>query len=268
MIILADVNQIKQNPNPMKNAFFFLFLIFSCAQQAKEGTASVDPYGHIQDEQVKLILKRAIDKAGGYEAWSTVKSIKYTKHNMLFLEDSTVEVDNIQRHEYDMQPEFSARISWNKDGVNHLVNYSSRGAQKFENDSLTTKDPSQDVMSAMYVLGMPFKLLDAGTYLKYNGPVILPNGKDADEITATYSPEEHENHSTQDVWYYYFDVNDGSFYGAMVYHAPTYAYIDNMAFVENTPVKFHAHRKSYRSDSVRNIKFLRAEFWYSDYEVE
>lgn len=253
----------------MKNLVLFsLMVFFSCTQQKQQEYIASDPYANIQDDQVRAILRKAIDKAGGYDKWSAIKTIKYTKHNMLFLEDSTVEVDNIQRHEYVMQPEFSARISWNKDGVDHLINYNTQGAQKLENDSLTSEDPSQAVMSAMYVLGMPFKLLDAGTYLNYNGKVVLGNGNEADEIKATYSPEEHENHSIQDVWYYYFDVNDGSFYGAMVYHAPTYAYIENLDFHENTPVKFHAHRKSYRSDSVRNIKFLRAEFWYSDYEVE
>ena len=242
--------------------------LLACNQPSKEKQAEApDHYAHIEDQQVKSILKRAIDKAGGIEKWKSIKTINYTKHNMLFLEDSTVEVDNIQRHEYTMQPQFSARISWNKDGTDHLITYSPEGAKKFENDSLTEQDPTQTVMSAIYVLGMPFKLLDAGTYLKHNGRVTLEDGKEADEIRATYSPEEHENHSTQDVWYYYFDVEDGTFYGAMVYHAPTYAYIQNLDFVDYTPVKFHAHRKSYRSDSARNIKFLRAEFWYSDYDV-
>ncbi len=253
----------------MKNlTLFSLLVLLSCTQQKKQEYVPPGPFTHLQDDQVRSILERAIDKAGGYGAWSSIKTIKYTKHNMLFLEDSTVEVDNIQRHEYVMQPEFRAKISWSQDGVDHLINYSSQGAEKLENGSKTSEDPSQTVMSAMYVLGMPFKLLDAGTYLKYLGQVTLANGKVADEIKATYSPEEHENHSTQDVWYYYFDSNDGSFYGAMVYHAPTYAFIENLEFHESTPVKFHAHRKSYRSDSVRNFKFLRAEFWYSDYVVE
>ena len=244
-------------------------IIFSCSpsRQTQENVEAPDPYGHVVDDQIKTILKRAIDKAGGIEKWRSLKSIKYTKHNMLFLEDSTVEVDNVQRHEYTMLPEFEATITWTKEGVDHKIVYGPEGASQYRNDSITGNDPSQTVMSAIYVLGMPFKLLDAGTYLQYKGKVTLEGGNIADEIKATYSPEDHDNHSTQDEWYYYFG-DDGSFYGAMVYHAPTYAYIQNLEFDRSTPIQFHKHRKSYRSDSVRNIKFLRAEFWYSDYSVE
>ncbi len=238
------------------------------SEQSSQQSAPPDAYAHIQDENVKSILKRAIDKAGGYEKWQAIKSIKYTKHNMLFLEDGTTEVDNIQRHEYIMRPEFEVRITWEKDGINHRIDYGPGRASKYENEELTDSDPSATVMSAIYVLGMPYKLLDAGTNLTHMGVVTLENGAQADEIRATYNPAEHDNHSTQDVWYYYFDVNDGRFYGALVHHPPTYAYIQNLEFDQTTPVQFHAHRKSWRSDSARNIKFLRAEFWYSDYEVE
>ena len=140
--------------------------------------------------------------------------------------------------------------------------------KKLENGQLMDQDPTESVMSAIYVLGMPFKLLDAGATLEFTQTVTLESGKQADEIKATYNPEAHQNHSTTDVWYYYFDHQDGTFYGAMVHHPPTYAYIQNLDFHEHAGLKFHAHRKSYRSDSLRNIKYLRAEFWYSDYQVE
>ena len=246
-------------------------LLSGCSQTPKtnaEAPEIPDAYGHITDDNIKSILKRAIDKAGGIEQWSSIKTIKYTKHNMLFLEDGSTEVDNVQRHEYVMQPAFEATITWEKDSVSHRIEYGPGVARKIENGKTTEADPSATVMSAIYVLGMPYKLLDAGTVLTHKGVVELDSGKRADEIMATYDPGEHDNHSTQDEWYYYFDVEDGTFYGAMVYHAPTYAYIQNLAFDTSSPVQFHAHRKSYRSDSARNIQFLRAEFWYSDYEVE
>jgi len=243
-------------------------MLSSCTTEEQPAKATVDPYAHIQDASLRTILKRAIDQAGGYQKWSAIKEINYTKHNMLFLEDSAVEVDNIQRHQYVMQPDFEATITWAKDSVSHRIYYTPQRAQQFANDSLIANDPSETVMSAIYVLGMPFKLLDAGTHLEHTQTVVLESGKEADEIKATYDPTTYDNHSTQDVWYYYFDKYDGTFYGAMVYHPPTYAYIQNLAFEEHNGIKFHAHRKSYRSDSLRNIKFLRAEFWYSGYEVK
>ncbi|MEL7002112.1 MAG: DUF6503 family protein [Bacteroidota bacterium] len=243
---------------------FFTF----CTSQRERTHVKQDEYSHIADNQVRQILMKAIDKAGGIEAWQNLKTIEYTKHSILFLEDSTVEVDHVQRHKYTMQPEFGAMISWTMGEERHLITYTSTTAQKFVNDTLVNEDPSQSVMSAIYVLGMPFKLLDPGTTLEYVGEVRLESGEMAKSIKATYDPNSHDNHSTQDEWYYYFAPDDGSFLGAMVYHPPTYAYIRNLEFDHTTPIQFHKHRKSYRSDSARNIKFLRAEFWYSDYEIE
>ena len=121
-------------------------------------------------------------------------------------------------------------------------------------------------MSAFYVLGMPFKLKDPGTFLSYEGTVDF-NGKTADVVKAAYSPEDFENHSTTDLWWYYFDTVDGAFLRCMVYHPPTYARIENIAFREVEGMKFQKRRMSYRCDSLGNKQFLRAEFWYEDYAI-
>ena len=98
----------------MKNAavLFTLLTIISCTTQTQPESIPPPPYPyeHITDEKVRTILKRAIDKAGGFAQWKAIKTIKYTKHNMLFLEDGSVEVNNVQRHEYVMKPQFSALI--------------------------------------------------------------------------------------------------------------------------------------------------------------
>ncbi|MEM9338531.1 MAG: hypothetical protein AAGA66_07360 [Bacteroidota bacterium] len=105
-------------------------------------------------------------------------------------------------------------------------------------------------MSALYVSGMPFKLLDESTSLQYDGKVALASGVQAAVIKATYHPGKHANHSTQDAWCYYFDADDGQFYGSLVHHPPTYAYIENMEVDTTTHMQFPKHRKSYRSDSA------------------
>ncbi len=250
--------------------YLVVLLLISCGKTQNENVQKFNPYGHIKDEKVKTILKRAIDKAGGIDSWNSINTLSYTKHSVLLLEDSTVESDVVQRHEYKMKPSFEASISWTQDGEDHAIFYSAEDVMKTVNGEETEAEKqslTETVMSAIYVLGMPFKLLDAGAYLTYSGTIVTEMGREADVIKATYDPAEHENHSTSDEWYYYFDVTDGTFLGCMVYHAPTYAYIQNLEFDETSIVKLHAHRKSYRSDSARNIQFLRAEFRYSDYEV-
>ena len=252
----------------MKRIVFILLFIsslFNCKRQEK--LSGIDYYAHISNDTIKAILKKSIDKAGGYNQWDNLVKVRYTKRSKLLLEDGTIEYDRTQLHEYTMQPTFSAVITWKEGGVNHKVIYNDSVSHKYENDVLTSHNPEKSVMSAIYVLGMPYKLLDKGTYLKYNGKVTLETGAVVDEMVATYDPAAFENHSTADVWYYYFG-EDGTFHGAMVHHPPTYAYIQNLEFDRTTALQWHKHRKSYRSDSARNIQYLRAEFWYSDYKIE
>ncbi len=61
---------------------------------------------------------------------------------------------------------------------------------------------------------MPCKLFDASPNLTHMGEVTMENGSQAEEIRATYNPVGHDNRSTQEIWCYYFDKNDSTFYGA------------------------------------------------------
>ncbi|MEM9341404.1 MAG: DUF6503 family protein, partial [Bacteroidota bacterium] len=146
--------------------------------------------------------------------------------------------------------------------------HSDSASLKFLNDSLVDRGSKvrESAFSALYVLGMPFKLKDPGTILSYEGKKEI-NGKTVDVINASYSPKEHDNHSTSDLWWYYFDELNGAFLGCMVYHPPTYALIENIAFHEIEGMMFQKRRKSYRCDSLGNKQFLRAEFWYDDFEL-
>lgn len=258
----------------MKNIFrvLLLSLLAACTQTKQETPAAppkVDPYAHISDGKIKEILKAAIDVSGTIDVWRDLKEIRYQKHSVLYLSDGSEESNVIQQHVYRMSPEFEADITWEVDDDRHYLQYTSQAAKKFVNDTLQEANEEslrQSVMSAIYVLGMPFKLLDEGVMLTYEGITDF-EGFQAHAIEARYSSDENKNHSTDDLWWYYFDVQNSSFLGAMVYHAPTYAMIRNLEFDQSTPIKFHKHRKSYRTDSSRNIEYLRAQFWYDKYEV-
>ena len=249
-------------------AFFLLIALISCHPSKEQEADKPDYYSHITDNKVREVLKKAIGHAGGIAAWYQLKKIRYTKHSKLYHSDSTIEIEHIKRHEYTMQPEFGGTISWMDDQNDHLVRFIRDNAEKFVNDSLVGQYPIEAVMSALYTLGMPFKLLDPGVVLQHKGQRKLPSGEIATVIQATYNPKAYSDHSTQDEWHYFFGPESGRFLGAIVHHPPTYAYIQNVEYDHTTPLVFNKYRKSYRTDSLGNIKFLRAEFWYSDYEVE
>jgi len=243
-----------------------LLIIAGCSQ-SRDSASPEDPYAHIADEQVRDVLRKAISAAGGIHKWRAVERLSYTKRSRLLLEDGAIEWEVVQRHEYQMRPGFTADISWEENGNSHIIRYEDGEAVKEVNGVPDSTSVEETVMSALYTLGMPYKLLDAGANLRYEGVDTLRDGTTVDVIKATYRPEEHQNHSTSDVWWYYFDRDDGSYRAAMVYHPPTYAYIENVEIHKDLPLRFNAHRKSYRSDSLRNIRFLRAEFWYSDFDI-
>jgi hypothetical protein len=114
---------------------------------------------------------------------------------------------------------------------------------------------------------MPFKLLDPGTRIAHEGIDTLDNGRIVDVIKAIYDPGENENHSTQDVWWYYFDRENGSYLASMVYHEPTYAYIENNRITDEHEIRFNTYRESYRTDSLKNKQSLRGVFHYSDFKI-
>ena len=87
-------------------------------------------------------------------------------------------------------------------------------------------------------------------------------------IEASYNSEQNDNHSTDDLWWYFFDARDGSYLASMVYHPPTYALIENTKYTDDLPIRFNTYRESYRVDSLRNKEYLRGVFYYSDFEIK
>ena len=242
----------------------FSFLV-ACNQPQNDSFVS-----HISDKNVRSILKNAIETAGGWESYNAIDSIVYVKRSVLYEEDGTVESDVTQTHRYQLSPNIIGEITWEDSLGAHLIHYD--GSQSYKsidgrNVPNSTEQAQSSFMSAYYVLFIPFKLLDDGVQLSYLGQENLESGELCDVIKATYSPSEHENHSTADEWYYYFEKDTGRYMASMVYHAPTYAYITNDSTTQESNFVFNTYRKSYRVDQDRNIQFLRGEFWYSDYTL-
>jgi len=254
----------------MKKVFRLSLLLIllgmmGCATSSSEkSTEPIEPV-----DKATEVVERAIAWAGGMDKWNNLSTISYTKRSRLLLENGDVESDVTQLHAYQMAPNLSMEISWNSDDQTYRILHTDTASIRIKNDSVIAQGPKvkESAFSALYVLGMPFKLKDAGTQLAYEGRVDF-NGQEADVIKATYQPDKHANHSTSDLWWYYFATSDGAFLGCKVYHPPTYALIENVMFQEVEGMQFQKRRMSYRCDSLGNKQFLRAEFWYEGFEVE
>jgi hypothetical protein len=216
------------------------------------------------------IVENSINSAGTIEKWKNIASLEYTKTTRLLLENGQIESEVTQRHHYVLRPHKSIKISWvvNKDSF--LIVHNDLISQKFKNDSIIEQGDTvkSAVNSSLYVVGMPFKLLDNGTVLTYEG-LKFPNVNDTlNIIKATYEPKKYQNHATKNEWWYHFDKNNGALVSSMVYHKPTYALIENLSVIEKEGLTFPERRKSYRCNKFGEKLFLRAEFWYEDYSIK
>ncbi|NRB47683.1 MAG: hypothetical protein HRU41_08405 [Saprospiraceae bacterium] len=261
----------------MKSKLLFLclaLLTLSCTSEtpATENSTPQDPLAHITDGEVKRVLTAAMDKAGGLDRWNKLASLQFTKDYSLLLESGEVENAAFQQHLYTFGTNPTVDIRWEKEGKTNAIHFKEGQYQKLLNDAPDTSMAQQSVintvLSATFVVSIPFKLLDEGVQLSYSGLDTLANGKVVEVLQASYDPEEHAEHSTPDIWKHYYDAEDFTFLAYMVQHADHYSYVENQSFHEVEGFLLPKTRKSYRVDEDRNLLYLRADYAYDDYSLE
>lgn len=124
------------------------------------------------------------------------------------------------------------------------------------------------VNTATYVVSMPFKLLDPGAVIRYLGEDKLADGRPVDVIEVAYNTDQHENHSTSDVWRYYFDRPDRKIVANWVDAGDHYSLVENLTYERVGGILFNKKRQSFRVDSLGNKLYLRADYAYGNYQVE
>ena len=257
----------------MRHSFYYLFVIILIAIfsiSCKEQTPPKPTFNHIKDEQARKIIEQSIQTHGGLEAWKNMKTLHYTKDFALFDADGNQESFTKQVHAYDYAEKKFTITTNSKRGETILV--SDNGQLSKTKDKKATDDTQQQLQksinTSMYVVSIPFKLLDPGVSLKYVGKETLDNNKTAYVIEAVYNVDTHDNHSTNDTWWYYFEETDKRVIANKVKTHDHDAFIDNLSFVTEGGILFNGHRKSYRLDSLGNKDYLRAEYFYDNYKVE
>lgn len=261
----------------MKTNLFYvglLLALLSCTNQdtEQESTQKADPLTHIMDGEVKRVLTAAMERAGGLERWNKIQSMRFTKDYALLLESGEVENAALQTHTYTFGANPTVNIEWDKEDKKHVIQYKDAQYKKLLEGKTDTSAAQQSlintVLSATFVVSVPFKLLDEGVLLSYGGIDTLSNGQVVEVIQATYNPDSHATHSTPDIWHHYYDAEDFTFLAYMVQHADHYSYVENRSFHEVDGFLLPKIRKSYRVDKDRNLLYLRADYAYADYELD
>ncbi len=241
----------------MKPTYLYLILFLLGCQNATK------------QEPIDLI-NASIEAHGGMDNWNVLKNISYVKRIVLYLPDGSVESEVIQKIKYSFKPKFSGKMRWEKDGVNYQIVFDGKASQLYMND-IESQDSTlvakyfSEFMASYYVFAQPFKLLEDKANRTYEGESSLENGMPVDVVKVTYPMQNDER---SDEWWYYFDTKTHRLAANMVHHKKGYSYIKNTKYQSANSLLFNAERKSYNVDSLRNVQYLRADYFLTHLEIE
>ena len=252
-----------------------LVFIFTCSPTDKEPSPLVersDPFEIIKDQEAKDILQKAMVAMGGLERWNNKKRLSFSKEFKLYREDGSVENDVLQHHDYVLKPGSSYSIQWTQDEAQHEILQKESTLTKTINGVPDTNANMQSltntILSSVFVVAIPYKVLDPGADISYAGKDTLEEGQVVDVIQVVYDPQAHNNHTTPDTWNLYFDTESSIILGYMVQHADHFSYVRNLSNTVVEGFTFVTTRNSWRVNRNRELLYLRATYEYSDYEIE
>ena len=217
------------------------------------------------EKQAQQILEKSMEAHGGSEKWEKVSSLKFRKWTRLLTDSGTIESELDQLLEFRMKPYFEGKITWTKDSVEHVsfwdgsqMNYSMGGNEIQNADFLKSKKADFD--AAFYAIAQPWKLLDEGARLTYEGQKTLENGQLAEVVKVDYGPE-------SDSWWYYFDPVSFQLMGNEVQLKDHRSLIYTMTYERAGDLVLHGKRVSYRVNEKGEKLYTRAEYLYSEYVI-
>lgn len=225
---------------------------------------------HIQDQKAKQVIEQAMAATGGLVNWEKKDRLKFRKWTRLYFEDGTIESDNTQTHVY--MPE-DILISWQDDDGKHVIKADNKDKnyEKYVN-GVKIKPQSgtplkNGLIAGAFVINIPFNLKDPGAQISYEGETTLRNGNRVHVVRAEYNGQQYKNHTTNDIWWHFFDVNSFISRGYKVKHLDHISLIENESYQTENGFTFAKQRKSYRVDDLGEVMYLRAEYLYDNFEV-
>lgn len=232
-----------------------------------------NPYSHIPDQKVVESLKKSFATLGGLENWQNKKELHYEKQTKSYLKSGELDWESYQFHDYFYHKNPSININWeSEDGKKHKISSKNGNAEKYIDDQLDksakTETLNNSVTTSLFVIGVPFKMIDKGVVLSHEGMDSLEDGQEVVVIKAIYNPSDHAHHTTSDVWWYYFDPADYKMVAYLIKHADHYSYIKNLEYTTVNGFVFPQKRISYKVDAERNILNTAAEYAYTNWKIK
>lgn len=254
---------------------FFVIVIFSLAcnfwASSPSKEASNDTIEVVIKDSVHQVLERSFRFMGGYQRWKSIDTLKFNKLVILYGASGEIENEVMEHHTYVFYPKPFYQITWTKDDIEFMiVSENGQMARLINGVPDTTarlENLKQNLASATFVAGLPYKLFDKGPVLDYIGLDTLPENRVVQVIRATYDPEKSENVTTPDIWWHFFDVKSGEHLGYKVKHDDHISWVENQTTQKYAQFLFPGKRSSYRVNENDEKLFLRAYYEYSNYQI-
>lgn len=242
----------------------------SCQTETKQPTKDIHPLDRLPDNQAGAVVKKAIDYVGGWDKWANKKTFSFYK-NIVQL-DSTGQERKVTRqlHQYQLHPQFKARMTWEDKGNQYIIVNNGEQAWKYENGKELTDDKSTNEAwnssyGSNYVISMPFKLTDPGAILTYDGLDTLGNNKIVHAVKVEYEKGAGSSGGYH-TWWYYFDVTTYDLVANYLNYGEGMSYTDYQTFTEVGGIRIHEKRHSYAVDKPKEIGVLKTI--YSNAEMQ
>lgn len=234
--------------------FIALLLFFSCQKQ---------------NYDANQIVAKSIEVHGGLKKWRSIKEISFDKKTILYFPDGTIEKELNQHQMFSFVNGLKGSIQdLNTEGM-YGFDFDGKSFLVTDNDSIRKVEDVSEIESfkysffaSHYVICQPFELLNENAELIYDGMSLIDN-KEYYRVNVIYKDDDKDS----DKWTYFFDDKTFDLMSCKVDLTDHTSLIENLKYDNSTGFKFNAYRKSYRLNEVGEKEYLRAEYWYSNYEV-
>jgi hypothetical protein len=224
----------------------------------------------LPDDEAGRIVKESIALSGGWTPWVDKETLSYIKITEYFDSLGNPVRSVRQLHQYQLRPQFKARISWENEEKEIVIIYDGQQAKKFIDgrESLEQSDINQAWNSSFgshYVMCMPFKLTDPGTVLTYEGRDTLAGEQPVESIRVTYQ-EGAGSAAGMHTWWYYFDPQTRGLVANFLDHGDGYSFTEYVEFVTVDGIRVSKQRKSYATNADRQLKYVSTV--YTNEEIQ
>ena len=229
---------------------FLIVILFASCQNMEN--KSEHPMDRLPANEAGEVLRKAIDYAGGWDAWDAKKNFSFYKK--ISHVDSTGAVTRSvrQRHEYNLGEQFQAKMTWSMDGHNYEIINDGQQAKKYKEGVEQMDDKSKNEAwnssyGSHYVIGMPYKLTDPGVTLTYEGIDEKVLDRPVHAVKVEYAKGAGSTGGMHN-WWYYFDKDTYDLAGNYLDYGNGYSFTSYEVFEEVDGMRFHNKRFLYQSN--------------------